>query len=55
MHLGDNSYNIVLCYHSCTGAMVDILNHYDFDNRVSVTSELCEGLLGCSDGKNSDL
>jgi len=37
------------------GAMVDILNHYDFDNRVSVTTELCENLLGCSDGARGDL
>jgi hypothetical protein len=39
----------------CAGAMVDILNHYDFDNRVSVTSQLCEELLGCGKGNDGDL
>lgn len=29
------------------GAMVDILNHHDYDHRVSITTELCQGLLGC--------
>ena len=36
--------------------MIDILNHFDYDGRVSITSQLCEGVLGCSaDGKHADL
>lgn len=36
------------------GDMVDILNHYDFDRKLSITSKLCEETLGCSE-KDTDI
>jgi hypothetical protein len=50
-------FKLLCCgvYMYVPGAMVDILNHYDYDPRISITNQLCDGLLGCSDKKHLDL